>query len=98
MPSSGASWRTRERIRAAPLDKQEPRTPSIRSSQNFNKAKFADPPIAPVRGLNLGGPFIGFLCTTLLDAHRFVHKRGPPLYHGPEIANMDNFGAFVVYR
>ena len=27
MPSSGASWRTRERIRAAPLDKEEPRTP-----------------------------------------------------------------------
>ena len=24
MPSSGASWRTRERIRAAPLDKEEP--------------------------------------------------------------------------
>jgi hypothetical protein len=27
MPSSGASWRTRERIRAAPLDKEEPRIP-----------------------------------------------------------------------
>jgi transposase len=27
MPSSGASWRTRRRIRAAPLDKEEPRTP-----------------------------------------------------------------------
>jgi len=31
MPSSGASWRTRERIRAAPLDKEEPRTRSIGS-------------------------------------------------------------------
>jgi hypothetical protein len=28
MPSSGASWRTRERSRAALLDKEEPRTPS----------------------------------------------------------------------
>ena len=34
MPSSGASWRTRGRIRKAPLDKEEPRTPSTRSSQN----------------------------------------------------------------
>ena len=25
--SSGASWRTRRRLRAAPLDKEEPRTP-----------------------------------------------------------------------
>ncbi len=32
MPSSGASWRTRERIRAAPLDKQEPRSERKRTS------------------------------------------------------------------
>jgi hypothetical protein len=34
MPSSGASWRTRERIRAAPLDKEEPRTQLLDNSVN----------------------------------------------------------------
>ena len=34
MPSSGASWRIRRCSHAAPLDKEEPRTPYTRSSQN----------------------------------------------------------------
>jgi transposase len=36
MPSSGASWRTRRHLLAAPLDKEEPRTPSMRSSQRID--------------------------------------------------------------
>jgi hypothetical protein len=32
MPSSGAFWRIRRHSRAAPLDKEEPRTPFGRSS------------------------------------------------------------------
>jgi pimeloyl-ACP methyl ester carboxylesterase len=33
-PSSGASWRIRRRLLAAPLDKEEPRTPYLRTSRN----------------------------------------------------------------
>jgi hypothetical protein len=33
MPSSRASWRIRGRLRATPLDKEEPRTPSSGSSR-----------------------------------------------------------------
>ena len=32
---SGASWRTRRRLRAAPLDKEEPRTPSCELRRNY---------------------------------------------------------------
>jgi hypothetical protein len=34
MPSSGASWRIRRHPRAAPLDKEEPRTCHLRLSKN----------------------------------------------------------------
>ena len=40
-PSSGASWRIRRRLRAAPLDKEEPRTPF--------SAKFAELPFHALR-------------------------------------------------
>jgi transposase len=42
MPFSGASWRIRRHLRATPLDKEEPRIPHMRSSQNTPKAKFAE--------------------------------------------------------
>jgi transposase len=35
MPSSGACWRIRRQPRATPLDKEEPRTPLGRSSENY---------------------------------------------------------------
>jgi hypothetical protein len=39
MPSSGASWRTRRRLLAAPLDKEEPRTSLPRTRVNKGKRK-----------------------------------------------------------
>ena|SRR5215210_1376028 len=39
MPSSRASWQTRGRLRAAPLDKEEPRIPIPRTSVNKGERK-----------------------------------------------------------
>ena len=35
MPSSRTSWQIRRRLHAAPLDKEEPRSPYTRSSENY---------------------------------------------------------------
>jgi hypothetical protein len=35
MPSSRASWQISKRLFAASLDKEEPRTPYMRTSENF---------------------------------------------------------------
>src|SRR5215208_7908949 len=47
MPSSGASWRTRERIRAAPLDKEEPRTHPARSTVSRHERVTARAALVP---------------------------------------------------
>ena len=53
MPSSGASWRTRGHHRAAPLDKEEPRTQSQGEVRRIYllRTRVNEPPRTDPRGL-----------------------------------------------